>query len=97
MPCIALRDESGKQIGWAKVCGAIHLCWFCRERIVTKLCDFPLGNGKTCSAKMCNVCATEAARPVTPRKSRHVDYCPTHKGQVAIQSQLFQEVHSHAG
>lgn len=91
MPCIALRDDTGKQIGWASVCRTPQLCWFCRKLSVSTLCDFPMGNGKTCNARMCTDCATEVARSVTPRKAKRLDYCPTHKGQPPMQSQLFQE------
>lgn len=96
MPCIALRDDSGRQIGWARVCSTPRLCWFCREKAVSRLCDFPIGNGKTCDAKMCSTCATQGVKSVTPRKSKPVDYCPTHKGRLPVQSPLFEEVDSHA-
>lgn len=91
MPCIALRDDTGKQIGWASVCRTPQLCWFCRKLSVSTLCDFPMGKGKTCSARMCSDCATHGLKPVTPRKSKPVDYCPTHKRQLTPQQGLFRE------
>ena len=94
MPCIALRDETGKQIGWASVCRTPHLCWFCRKLSVSTLCDFPIGNGKTCSARMCADCATRGVKQVTPRKTKPVDYCPDHKFKLPPQQSIFTEASS---
>lgn len=44
-------------------------CFQC-GRLSTKLCDFPLGNGKTCDKKLCGRCAV----PVGQDR----DYCPEH-------------------
>ncbi len=46
-------------------------CQFCRRRPHTKLCDFDIGNGKTCDARMCDSCTTN----VGPNR----DYCPAHR------------------
>lgn len=48
-------------------------CRFCRRGWISKLCDFPVGHGKTCDAGFCDACAAT----VGP----NVDYCPIHKGQ----------------
>jgi hypothetical protein len=39
-------------------------------RTATKLCDYPLGNGKTCDKPLCDCCAVN----VGPDR----DYCPKH-------------------
>jgi hypothetical protein len=54
------------------------ICRFCRNRYVTKLCDFPIpvgdvGHKRTCDAGMCDQCATPIAH--------EVDYCPNHKSK----------------
>jgi hypothetical protein len=55
-------------------------CPTCSTGYVEKLCDFPVGNGKTCDAGMCGRCATAIAN--------EVDYCPKHKGQIPAQGAL---------
>lgn len=53
-------------------------CKFCQAngsfKPSTKLCDFPVGEGKTCDAPICDRHATS----VGPNQ----DYCPVHKGKV---------------
>jgi hypothetical protein len=57
-------------------------CQFCNTGYAEKLCDFPMNaKGKTCSAGMCNKCAT-AVGP-------ELDYCPRHKAMTAPQASLF--------
>lgn len=59
-------------------------CRFCRRGWITKLCDFPVGHGKTCDAGMCDACATttpSARIPGTRITPEATDYCPIHKGQ----------------
>jgi hypothetical protein len=46
-------------------------CRFCAHGLVERLCDFPLGPGKTCDEGMCSQCAT--------RMGADLDYCPRHK------------------
>ena len=53
-------------------------CKFCQVnggKVVpsNKLCDFPVGHGKTCDAPMCDAHATNLGTDV--------DVCPIHKGQ----------------
>lgn len=46
-------------------------CKWCGRRPVTKLCDYPVGHGRTCDAEMCDECATHIAH--------ETDYCPKHR------------------
>lgn len=78
MPFIDLLDEHGKKYGTAHLnLGGKHVgtCVFCwkedRLRLLAgKLCDFPLGDGKTCDAALCDKHATKAGNKI--------DYCPEH-------------------
>lgn len=45
-----------------------------------RLCDFPLGAGKTCSAALCSACATH--------KAPDTDYCPTHARMLTPEGRL---------
>lgn len=58
-------------------------CRFCKKWWGSRLCDFPLGNGRTCDAPMCPACAT--------RTGEDADLCPNHKN-AAPQRDLFAEV-----
>jgi hypothetical protein len=75
MPCRPVYHD-GKAVGFACGRGGPQTCKFCmktnRHRPVTKLCDFPVGQGRTCDAGMCSDCATKIRE--------EVDYCPVHKG-----------------
>jgi len=94
MPCRIIHDEQGNAIGHACVRGyRPGPCPICRNQPVTKLCDFPVGKGKTCDAKMCDRCATQVSIAVEAGKVGlvdTVDYCPKHKGQTAPQRGLFE-------
>lgn len=59
----------------AKKCGTCGLD-------ATKLCDFPMENGATCDAGICDACATEMGMGI--------DYCPKHKDRAPAQSSLFE-------
>jgi hypothetical protein len=76
MPLKNLFDKDGNLIGQAIVCtrGSQPRCGFC-SRQSEKLCDYPLGNGKTCDARICPVCATHV-------EGKDIDYCPIHKDSV---------------
>lgn len=89
MPWIDIIDENRKKIGEAHLCMRRHSeycmpCWQIDRlrQLSSKLCDFPLGNGKTCDKPICNFHATSGGK--------NIDYCPDHK-HAAPQS-LFPEV-----
>lgn len=56
------------------------MCRFCGERVATKQCDYPLGQGKTCNAYICDRCAAHVGLDT--------DYCPKHRGMTQ-QGELF--------
>lgn len=91
MPCEWLKDEATGAVIHIN-CGRgkkAKPCPFCKVRPVSKLCDFPVGNGKTCDAEMCDHCATLRGHQNTPygegstlvRLNDTVDVCPIHKTQ----------------
>ncbi len=73
MPCKLMTLPDGSR---AIVCMGNRprrRCPFCRRNWATLLCDFPLANGKTCDARICEECAEH----VGPDR----DHCPNHKGK----------------
>lgn len=72
------RGRGGKK-RQCKFCGRIY-----REG---KLCDFPVGHGKTCDAEMCESCAMPVGNQHTDignglkRLNDTIDMCPIHRGQ----------------
>ena len=71
MPCKPFRSADGKIVGI--VCSREprnRPCRFCGNPS-SKLCDYPVSNGKTCDAPLCPACAVHI-EPDT-------DYCPNHK------------------
>jgi hypothetical protein len=65
-------------------------CKFCHETYSQskgKLCDFPIGHGKTCDAAMCNECTRTIGNQHTEigggmkRLNDTIDVCPIHRGQ----------------
>jgi hypothetical protein len=91
MPCEWL-EKDGAVIHINRGRGRKRLtCRFC-HRIYNiddgKLCDFPVGNGKTCDAQMCSQCARTIGSQHTDmgggfkKLNDTVDYCPIHAKQV---------------
>lgn len=80
MPCSMIRLADGT------VCYVKHSaprrqkCRFC-ARWSTKLCDFPMGNGKTCNAPCCS------EHSVSVGEDR--DFCEAHR-KAAPQKSLFE-------
>ena len=67
------------------------LCKFCNEKSNDmKLCDFPIGNGRTCDAEMCSKCARTLGRQETDygagmkRVNDTIDVCPIHRDQAVV-------------
>ena len=67
MPCYIIKMKSGAK---AFMCGDIgpH-CSHCAD-VGEYLCDYPVGDGKTCDASLCENHASEAAP--------NIHYCPGH-------------------
>lgn len=88
MPCDWLKGPDGAviHINRGRGGGKRTPCGFCRGGFVSKLCDFPLGDGKTCDAGMCDRCATTKGVQHTPighgftKLNDTLDYCPNHRG-----------------
>jgi hypothetical protein len=89
MPCewIKMPDGSVVHINRGRG-GKQQRCGFCGEKYREgKVCDFPIGNGKTCDAEMCSKCATTVGRQHTEyapgtgmvRLNDTVDLCPLHR------------------
>ena len=92
MPCewykaadgTVMHINRGRQPGKKMVCKFCHKPY--REGTNGKLCDFPVGNGKTCDAAMCGDCATTVGLQDTDigagmkKLGDTVDLCPIHKG-----------------
>ena len=68
MPCYALHDKDGKPIG--HLCGNLGAHCTCCGGVSGYLCDFPVGEGKTCDRPLCGRHAAEVAP--------EVHYCPGH-------------------
>jgi len=68
MGCGIVMDKDRKPIGW--ICGsAITPCNRCGES-ADYLCDFPVGDGKTCDLPLCGFHACEIGE--------EIHFCPIH-------------------
>lgn len=90
-PCEWLQGPNGEtvHINYGRGGKKPKPCSFCHKRPTSKLCDYPVGDGKTCDAGMCDQCATRQGYQDTPvgtsglkRMNDTVDLCPDHKHQV---------------
>jgi hypothetical protein len=71
--------------------GRKQTCKFCNQKYSEgKLCDFPVGHGKTCDAAMCNACARTIGNQHTDigsgmkRLNDTIDVCPIHRNQAVV-------------
>jgi len=67
-------------------------CKFCHQDYRGgKLCDFPVGNDRTCDAEMCNECARTIGRQDSDAGGglKHlndtIDVCPIHRDRAVAQ------------
>lgn len=67
MKCTPVNLGNGAQ---AIVCGGSRVQKCACGRLSTRLCDWKIGRGRTCDARLCDQCAYSPA----PGK----DLCPTH-------------------
>lgn len=88
MPCEWLQSPDGTVIHINRGRGGKRkVCPFCKRGKVEKLCDFPLGHGRTCDAEMCAQCATQKGHQHTEigggfkRLDDTIDVCPIHASQ----------------
>lgn len=68
MPCYLLRNKDGQPMG--HLCGNLGPHCGCCGGVSGFLCDYPVGEGKTCDRPLCDHCAAEVAPDV--------HYCPGH-------------------
>ena len=81
MPCEKIVSPDGTMVGF--VCSRGRqprkLCHYCGKPAMV-LCDYPLGNGKTCDKPMCNSCRTK----IGP----NLDVCREHRNPADIATAL---------
>ena len=89
MPCDWLKTADGSviHVNYGSGGGRMRFCKFCKSKYRGgKLCDYPVSNGKTCDAEMCNECARTLGRqeieiaPGIKRVNDTIDVCPIHRG-----------------
>lgn len=68
MPCYNLRTPSGEPFGI--LCGDLGPPCACCGAVADFLCDYPVGEDKTCDRQLCIHCAAELAP--------QLHYCPSH-------------------
>ena len=92
MPCEWLSGPNGEVIHVNRGrMGGKFQCKFCHcnaKKEDAKLCDFPVGNGKTCDAQMCSSCAMTLGSQQTDighgmkKLNDTIDVCPIHRTAV---------------
>ena len=72
MPCEVFTTKGGTVRGFICTRGPkkLHRCGVCGQP-GDKLCDWPMPDGKTCDAQLCDKCAVQSGP--------NLDYCPHHK------------------
>ena len=98
MGCEWLKTADGAviHVNYGRGRGRKRHCKFCHQDYHGgKQCDFPVGNGRTCDAEMCDACARRLGTQETEigngRKRLHdsIDVCPIHRSRaVAINREL---------
>lgn len=88
MPWLKDKDGNVIHLNMGHSAGRKRLCKFCQQKYREgKLCDFPIGEGRTCDAEMCSRCAVTLGRQDTPiggglkRMNDTIDVCPIHREQ----------------
>lgn len=95
MPCEWYRTADGTMVHVkrARTPGRKMCCKFCQREYREadgKMCDFPVGNGKTCDAQMCGSCARTLGRQDSDtghglkRLNDTIDVCPIHRGHAVV-------------
>jgi hypothetical protein len=96
---IKMADGTVAHINCGHNRGPKRHCKFChKDYRGGKLCDFPVGNGKTCDAEMCDGCARTLGSQSTDighgmkRLGDTIDVCPIHRGKATVQSGVIQAI-----
>jgi len=95
MPCEWYEMPGGSvlHINRGHSTGARRTCKFCGQKYREgKLCDFPVGNGRTCDAEMCDRCARTLGAQNSDvdgvsgmkRLGDTIDVCPIHRDQALV-------------
>ena len=93
MPCewYKMADGTVVHVNRGRGGGKMQTCKFCRKQYREgKLCDFPVGNGRTCDAAMCEGCSRTIGRQHTDtgagmqRLNDTIDVCPIHREQAVV-------------
>ena len=93
MPCEWLKTADGTvmHINRGHSRGPKRHCKFCGSHYYGgKLCDFPVGESRTCDAQMCNECARTLGRGEVQigagmtRLNDTIDVCPIHRGKAVV-------------
>lgn len=79
MACEFFRSDDGKVVGVMCSRGPKKRCVYCGKPM-TKLCDYPLEDGKTCDVPMCSACATHIGDDL--------DVCRKHSDGHAVEKTL---------
>lgn len=93
MPCEWLRTPDGTvvHVNRGRTRGQKMRCKFChKDYYGGKLCDFPIGNGRTCDAAMCDECSRTLGAQEREigdgfaRMRDTIDVCPIHREQAVV-------------
>jgi|GEM_PF-2351925 len=93
MPCEWLKTPDGTvmHVHRRSSRGSKRHCKFCgKDYYGGKLCDFPVGNGRTCDSEMCDGCARTLGRGTVQigggfqRFNDTIDVCPIHREQAVF-------------
>lgn len=60
-------------------------CVVCGVKGADRLCDWPMGDGKTCDRVLCRRCAQRPAPVFGKPDMGEVDYCPEHMAMHRLQ------------
>ena len=70
MPCEHVKFPGGHAIVCTRGKRMPRKCYMNCGRWSSKLCDWPVGKGRTCDRPLCDTCAVAAGKDM--------DFCPSH-------------------
>ena len=60
-------------------------CAICGVKGADRLCDWEMGNGKTCDRPLCRRCASHPIPTFGKPETAEIDYCPEHYAIYKVQ------------